>query len=398
MSKTTCINHPKKETLIIMRTWQVEFCRGNHCAAALLNFYEYWHNIKLAMSEKNVRSNDISEMHGDSRAQDETLLQFHTNEELSEGILNLYGRNAIIQANKLLEELDVIKIQNNPNKRYKFDKTLYYEFNPEVCNDWLNQIYNKTESENNSGNNEIKSSSSENKPRSSEIKQSMFENKRSSFKNKHSSFENKQAITEITSKITNKEKTAAEEIIPQEEKKRLMPEMSAAAFSLLEEDCFIQDRLTDNQIDYLKKSIVDLAAQISIPDKEAMFYTVIETILNPKSFSQAGQDFIHKLNIIKKAIRENKFNDVQVKTVLHQKSLQTEAQTVKASQCKELQSRRNDLYNDCQTLQLLLQAKPDNAYLVNQLKDREIEIEAIEKLIKTQLNGNQGNGDRHVNH
>ena len=135
--KTSCVQHPKNEPLILIRQWQVTFCEGNKCAAVLLSHFEYWHNIKLETASKNTRLNDIAQMHGDEPTQDTTLLQFHTLSELSDNILNLYGRTAIIDALKLLEDKGVITTQANPNLKYRFDKTKYFQFYPEVCNDWL---------------------------------------------------------------------------------------------------------------------------------------------------------------------------------------------------------------------------------------------------------------------
>lgn len=43
----TCIQHPTRDPLIVIRQWQLDFCESNHCAAALLSFFEYWHNIRL---------------------------------------------------------------------------------------------------------------------------------------------------------------------------------------------------------------------------------------------------------------------------------------------------------------------------------------------------------------
>jgi|GEM_PF-4841130 len=139
--KTTCINHPKNEPILLIRWWQLVFCEGNYCAAALLSFFEYWHNIKLEMKRKNQQLNDIAEMHGDERSQDETLIQFHTEGQLRFGILFLYSNKAIREALKLLEAKGVIETTSNPNPKYKFDKTKYFIFHPEVINEWLAKNY-----------------------------------------------------------------------------------------------------------------------------------------------------------------------------------------------------------------------------------------------------------------
>lgn len=137
MSKSSCLPHPPKEPLVIIRKWQVAFCEGNVCAAALLSFYEYWHNIKLEMQAKNIKSNDIAEMHHEARTHDESLLQFHTLDELALGILGIFSKSTIAKANKYLEEKGAIAIFDNPNPRYKFDRTRYVLFKPEICIDWM---------------------------------------------------------------------------------------------------------------------------------------------------------------------------------------------------------------------------------------------------------------------
>jgi hypothetical protein len=108
------------------------------CAAALMSFFEYWHNIKLEMSQRNKVSNDIANRHGDDRINDETTLQFHSLEELSYGMLGLYSVNSIKKARQTLVNLGVISEHRNPSDRYKFDRTIYYQFYPETYSEWLN--------------------------------------------------------------------------------------------------------------------------------------------------------------------------------------------------------------------------------------------------------------------
>ena len=135
--KSSCIAHPPNETLFIVREWQMAFCEGNECAAKLMSFFEYWHNIKLDMREKNKQANDTAEKHGDKRTQDEELVQFHTCEQLRNGMLNTYQEGAITKALNYLQEKGVISIFKNPNPRYHFDKTRHFIFNPDVANSFL---------------------------------------------------------------------------------------------------------------------------------------------------------------------------------------------------------------------------------------------------------------------
>lgn len=132
----TCIPHPASEPLIIVRKWQIEFCDGDVCAAALMSFFEYWHNHRLEASAKARAANDVAEMHGDARTQDQSLWQFHTEEQLEQGIL-IYKRSSISKSLKLLVSKGVITISRNPNPRYRFDNTRFFLFHPEPCVEFL---------------------------------------------------------------------------------------------------------------------------------------------------------------------------------------------------------------------------------------------------------------------
>jgi hypothetical protein len=138
--KTSIIRHPKHHPLIIVRKWQIEACGGDVCAAALLSFFEYWHNIKLEQAKKAKESNDVAETHGDSRTQDESLLQFHNEGELAAGIM-IYGETRIGESIKLLAKQGFITIHKNPNARYKFDRTRYFLFQADAVQTWIDSNY-----------------------------------------------------------------------------------------------------------------------------------------------------------------------------------------------------------------------------------------------------------------
>lgn len=135
--KTSCIRHPESERLILVREWQVVFCEGNHCAAMLMSYFEYWHNIRLEQSERSKRQNDIAEQHQEKRNQDESFYQFHTREDLEAGLLGVYGKSSIDKAIEYLKSKGVISLHSNPNPRYKFDRTQHFRFHPEILNAYL---------------------------------------------------------------------------------------------------------------------------------------------------------------------------------------------------------------------------------------------------------------------
>lgn len=186
--RSSCINHPPDEPLIVIRQWQVELCEGNTTAAALLSFFEYWHNIKVEMRSRTSRSNDIAEMHGDKRTQDESLLQFHTEEELISGIM-IAKRDTIRKALSYLSDAGLVSIHANPNPKYAFDKTRYFLFHPEPVNQWLSEKRPSAKVQQTKSKNRHGKASSENRQRQSE--------------NQSGQSENQSAITETSAEITS---------------------------------------------------------------------------------------------------------------------------------------------------------------------------------------------------
>jgi hypothetical protein len=78
--KSTCIHHPTKETLIIIKKWQLAFCDGDHCAAALLSFFEYWHNIKLELSQRARQANELALKYGKPATQQGSRMRLQDSE------------------------------------------------------------------------------------------------------------------------------------------------------------------------------------------------------------------------------------------------------------------------------------------------------------------------------
>ncbi len=304
--RSKCLESVPKEPIAMTHKWQVTFCDGDFCAALLLNFFSYWHDIKCEQAGKATKINDVAQNHGDERLQDESFLQFHTVDDLSEGILGAFGRTKIMEAIALLKSKGVISTHSNPNPRYKFDKTTYYLFYPEVCNKWLNTYKNKIDS---SHRNPVIPDSSEINNRalfsdidSSDLDYRASENGRSSFKNGCSSSENRQAITETTAEITNKAVAASNQnySIASHDKK------AAAAF-LSENDHVIGDVLSEAQYQQVYSAASQYLHCTSCKTVTELVNQVQAAMLNPSSFKQAGRDFIYKLSIIKKMLREKRW-------------------------------------------------------------------------------------------
>lgn len=306
--KTSCINNPANDTFIIIRTWQVEFCQGDHCAAALLSFLTYFHDLKVEMALKNKRSNDIAELHKDSRTQDESTLQFHSMEELMSKTLHLFGKNKIRASLELLESLRVISVHKNPNERYAFDKTKYFQLHPEVCNDWLKTF--------NSEQNHRGSNLTDRSPHlgQSNISDKFLDQPKQDDRESHLGLPSSQlgqpspqmgqAITEITNNNTYKDTTTAENqshadtTVPDPSSQ--LPPIAAAVINN-----FIGKTLTETQRQMVHQLVFDeLVSTGKISAPEQLCAEIEICLLDKTSFSHAGNDFKRKLNTIRKAIRE----------------------------------------------------------------------------------------------
>lgn len=135
--RSSCVNHPKDEPLVMFRKWQLEACDGNHCAAILLNVFEQWHRSKMENRRQSNAYNEVAFRDGDDQRLYAGLWQWHTSAELKEYILGIFKDGAIREAIDLLEKKGFIKVGSNPNPRYKFDKTKWFLFMADSVNAYL---------------------------------------------------------------------------------------------------------------------------------------------------------------------------------------------------------------------------------------------------------------------
>lgn len=139
--ESSCIDHPAKEPLIIVRQWQLVACDGDRTAAALMSFFEYWHNVKLDHARQAKVYNRTAEKHGDEPTQYDGLVQWHTTEDIERGIL-IFKASSIAKGIAILVEKGFLSVFKNPNPRYAFDKTRHFLFLAENVNDWLSRYKN----------------------------------------------------------------------------------------------------------------------------------------------------------------------------------------------------------------------------------------------------------------
>jgi glutaredoxin len=185
--RASCIQHPPNEPLIIIHQWQLVFCEDDATTAALLSYFEYWHNVKLG-NQANDTPNNIG------------LLQFHSEMELIEGIMKIAtSRVKIKKGIDFLVNTGVISIHRNPKPRYGFDKTRHFWFHPDVINSWLEGYM--AEKPHDSSLSKNRQWSSKYRPPSSINRQPSSINKPGSSKNKPQLSTNERAIPEITTEI-----------------------------------------------------------------------------------------------------------------------------------------------------------------------------------------------------
>lgn len=198
--KTSTVRNPDRSSYIQLHEWQVGFCQNNHCAALVLAYFMSWHDWKLQNDKYYSRFNDIAEMHGDGRPHNENAYLFFTTEDLIDGCMGIYGKKAITEGIDLLVSLGVISVHKNPNPRYHFDKTKYFKFYPQACNNWIAENY-PIEWDGEGNNTQVVDFNDRAK-----MADRKGENTLPSRKNGQPSGENSQAITDTTNYTTNKNK------------------------------------------------------------------------------------------------------------------------------------------------------------------------------------------------
>lgn len=125
MTKTHCITHPGGAELVMIREEYFAICDKNHCAAALLNVFEYWTDIKIGQREQAEAENEIAQA-GNASPIESDLWIYKSIPDLRKELLGLFGVSKIGKALDLLTAKGFIDSRNNP--KYGWDRTLQYEF------------------------------------------------------------------------------------------------------------------------------------------------------------------------------------------------------------------------------------------------------------------------------
>jgi len=105
----SCINHPTNEPILVLYKWQVDFCEGDRCAAALLSFFENQWNM-LEDPDQWL-----------------TFIEF----DFKIGTLLLCSGEKLRKALNLLQSKGVLEIKKAS------DDSEQFRFKPEVVCKWL---------------------------------------------------------------------------------------------------------------------------------------------------------------------------------------------------------------------------------------------------------------------
>lgn len=141
MTQKSCIKHPEKTPLVILRSEYLSIT-NNHCAAKLLSIFEYWSNKLL---EKASKLN-----------QDAREWIYKSYDDLYQELMGEHGVHSIRKAIRLLIDLGYLSQRHNP--WHKHDRKYQYHLEIDNIQESLDSLYSET------SDNEQMQESEENEP------------------------------------------------------------------------------------------------------------------------------------------------------------------------------------------------------------------------------------------
>lgn len=136
MGRTSVIEHPPEQQLVIIRHDYLVICNGDHCTAAILNVFEHWTNIKRAMMDQAAAENELAEKAGKPRTADIDEWIYMSQPKLQKNeLLGLFGEKKVAAGLAILIEKGYLETRNNP--RFTWDRTIQYRLNVQKVIDAL---------------------------------------------------------------------------------------------------------------------------------------------------------------------------------------------------------------------------------------------------------------------
>ncbi len=150
MAKESCIIYPAQSELVIIREPLMAICQipvtneegkktiapDPQAAAAILSQFIFWTDGKLRDTHQSRYHAAAAATEQKENRQDYSLWIYKTYDELKIDLLDLFGRNKIIDNVQWLIAAGYLKCRTNP--RYRWDKTLQYSVDIELVQTRIN--------------------------------------------------------------------------------------------------------------------------------------------------------------------------------------------------------------------------------------------------------------------
>lgn len=135
---TSTLRYPKTDRYIRVHESLIAACDKNICAAALIAFFEGWHNYKKQQAEYTAIYNVMAEEAGTASIVDVSGWQYHTMEQLERGVL-IYKADQIRTALKLLEAKGYLETEVPDRLRilHKTGRTRWFLLRADIINQFF---------------------------------------------------------------------------------------------------------------------------------------------------------------------------------------------------------------------------------------------------------------------
>ncbi len=135
---TSTLRYPKTDRYIRVHESLISACDKNICAAALIAFFEGWHNYKKQQAEYTAIYNTMAQDAGTGTIIDVSGWQYHTMEQLEKGVL-IYKDDQIRAALKLLEAKGFIETDVPERLRilHKTGRTRWFLLRADIINEFF---------------------------------------------------------------------------------------------------------------------------------------------------------------------------------------------------------------------------------------------------------------------
>lgn len=130
MTKTSIISHPPNVSMVIVRYDYVGICENapdKNCAAAILNQFEFWMNIKLNHRSQSKKQNESLKKGDEPETQDTGLWVWKTMSDIQDELFGIWKEDKIRSCRMWLEENKFLLKRRNP--KHGWDRTLQYMIN-----------------------------------------------------------------------------------------------------------------------------------------------------------------------------------------------------------------------------------------------------------------------------